>query len=39
MKDKERVQEIIKLLEKEHPDAKIALHYSNTLALLVATVV
>jgi endonuclease-3 len=38
MKDKERVQEIIKLLEKEHPDAKIALHYSNPLALLVATV-
>jgi len=38
MEGKERVQEIIKLLEKEYPDAKIALHYRNPLELLVATV-
>ena len=38
MEDKERVQKIIRLLEKEHPDAKIALHYSNPLELLVATI-
>ena len=38
MEDKERVQEIIKLLAKRHPDAKIALHYSTPLELLVATV-
>jgi len=37
MEGKERVQEIIKLLEKEYPDAKIALHYRNPLELLVAT--
>jgi endonuclease-3 len=29
---------IIELLEKEHPDAKIALHYTNPLELLVATI-
>lgn len=29
--------EIIRLLEKEHPDAKIALHYTSPLELLVAT--
>jgi endonuclease-3 len=29
---------IIKLLEKEHPDAKIALHYTNPLELLIATI-
>ncbi|MEM3041183.1 MAG: endonuclease III, partial [Nitrososphaerota archaeon] len=34
---KERVLEIIRLLEKEHPDAKIALKFSNPLELLVAT--
>ncbi len=28
---------MIRLLEREHPDAKIALHYSNPLELLVAT--
>jgi endonuclease-3 len=33
-----RVLEIIKLLEKEHPDAKIALNYTNPLDLLVATI-
>jgi endonuclease-3 len=34
---KERTTKIIQLLEKEHPDAKIALHYTNPLELLVAT--
>ncbi|UCE95538.1 MAG: endonuclease III [Candidatus Bathyarchaeota archaeon] len=38
MDDKERVQEIIKLLSKEHPDAKIALQYIDPLELLVATI-
>jgi len=38
LKDKNKVAKIIKLLEKEHPDAKIALHYSNPLELLVATI-
>jgi len=38
MKERERVQKIIQLLAKEHPDAKIALHYTNPLELLVATV-
>lgn len=33
-----RVLKIIKLLEKEHPDAKIALNYSNPLELLIATI-
>ncbi|MGQ9461033.1 MAG: endonuclease III [Candidatus Bathyarchaeaceae archaeon] len=33
-----RVLEIIELLEKEHPDAKIALNYTNPLELLVATI-
>jgi endonuclease-3 len=32
------VLKVIKLLEKEHPDAKIALHYTNPLELLVATI-
>jgi endonuclease-3 len=35
---KNRVLKVIELLEKEHPDAKIALHYTNPLELLVATV-
>ena len=34
---KERAARIIQLLEKEHPDAKIALNYSSPLELLVAT--
>lgn len=38
MEDQERIQQIVKLLAKEHSDAKIALHYSNPLELLVATV-
>jgi len=33
-----RVLRIIELLEKEHPDAKIALKFSNPLELLVATI-
>jgi len=33
-----RVLEIIELLEKEHPDAKIALDYASPLELLVATI-
>lgn len=35
---KERVIEIINLLEKVHPDAKLALKWSNPLELLVATI-
>ena len=34
---KNRALRIIALLEKEHPDAKIALHFTNPLELLVAT--
>ena len=33
-----KVQKIIALLEKENPDAKIALNYSSPLELLVATI-
>jgi endonuclease-3 len=36
--DKTRVLRIIKLLEEEHPDARIALHYGNPLELLIATI-
>lgn len=36
--NKTRVLMIIELLEKEHPDAKIALKYANPLELLVATI-
>jgi len=35
---KERVGKILILLEKEHPDAKITLEFSNPLELLVATI-
>ena len=35
---KERVLEIIELLEKEYPKAKTALHYSSPLEILVATI-
>ncbi len=35
---KAKVLKIIQLLEKEHPDAKIALNYSNPLELLIATI-
>jgi endonuclease-3 len=38
LEPKQRALEVIKLLEKEHPDAKIALIYSNPLELLVATI-
>jgi endonuclease-3 len=37
LEPKARALKIIELLEKEHPDAKVALHYSNPLQLLVAT--
>lgn len=33
-----KVMEIITLLEKDHPDAKVALNYTNPLELLVATI-
>ena len=36
--NKTRALQIIKLLEKEHPDAKIALDYTNPLELLIATI-
>ncbi|MDH5437692.1 MAG: endonuclease III [Candidatus Bathyarchaeota archaeon] len=36
--NKTRALKIIELLEKEHPDAKIALNYTNPLELLVATI-
>lgn len=35
---KKRVEKIIELLENEYPDAKTALHYSNPLEILVATI-
>jgi len=35
---KAHVLNIIRLLEKEHPDAKIALDYTNPLELLIATI-
>lgn len=37
LEPKERAAKIIQLLEKVHPDAKIALNFSNHLELLVAT--
>jgi endonuclease-3 len=38
LEPKTRALKVIELLEKEHPDAKIALHYTNPLELLVATI-
>jgi endonuclease-3 len=38
LKKRARVMKIIELLEKEYPDAKTALNYSNPLELLVATI-
>jgi endonuclease-3 len=38
LEPKARALEVMGLLEKEHPDAKIALHYSNPLELLVSTI-
>ena len=37
-KHQERVKRIIRILEKEYPDARTALHFNNPLELLVATV-
>jgi endonuclease-3 len=37
LEPKARALKIIELLEKEHPDAKVALHHSNPLELLVST--
>lgn len=34
----ETVNEIIRLLKKEYPDVRIALHHSNPLELLVSTI-
>jgi len=36
--NKTHALKIIELLEKEYPDAKIALNYTNTLELLIATI-
>ena len=38
LEPKDRALQIIEMLEKEHPDAKIALTFSNPLELLVATI-
>ena len=38
LEPKGRALKVIELLEKEHADAKIALHHSNPLELLVATI-
>jgi endonuclease-3 len=38
LEPKARAQKIIELLQKEHADAKIALHYANPLQLLIATI-
>jgi endonuclease-3 len=38
LNEKETVQKIINLLEKEFPDAETALHYNNPLEILVATI-
>jgi endonuclease-3 len=38
VKTESKVMKIIELLEKEYPDAKTALNYSNPLELLVATI-
>jgi endonuclease-3 len=38
LEPRERAAKIIELLQKEHPDAQIALNFSNPLELLVATV-
>jgi len=36
--DKNRVNQIIEILGREYPDAQTALHFSNSLELLIATV-
>ena len=38
LEPKARALKVMELLEKEHADAKIALHYKNPLELLVATI-
>ncbi len=38
LESKTRVAKVIELLEKEHPDARIVLNYTNPLELLVATI-
>jgi len=38
LEPRQRALKVIELLEKEHPDAKIALNYSNPIELLVATI-
>jgi len=38
LEPKARAQKVMELLEKEHADAEIALHYRNPLELLVATI-
>jgi len=38
LEPKARALKVIELLEREHSDAKIALHYNNPLQLLVATI-
>ena len=38
LEPRERAAKIIELLQKEHPDAKIALNFSSPLELLVATI-
>ena len=38
LEPKERAAQIMQLLEKIHPDARIALNFSNPLELLVATI-
>jgi endonuclease-3 len=38
LEPKARAQKIMELLQKEHADAKIALHYANPLQLLIATI-
>ena len=38
LEPKARAQKVMELLEKEHADAEIALHYKNPLELLVATI-
>ena len=38
LEPKTRASKVMELLEQEHPDAKVALHYSNPLELLMATI-
>ena len=37
LEPKQRIAKIIELLEKQYPDAKTALNYTNPLEMLVAT--